>query len=214
MSQNNVGAAAEAFTRAVSMEPKWWLPYRNLAVAKLAAKDHAGALSTYEAGLKANPFEPQLVTDLALLYEGDGRVDDAIAVYEAAYKHNPHSQAVANNLAMLLVTYKKDRANLDRARDLTADFASATDGKLLDTNGWVHVKRGEYAEALPVLGRAVDRAPNLREVRYHLGMAELYLGQTDRARADLEAALAGSAKFYGSDEARVTLASLKGGKSG
>jgi Flp pilus assembly protein TadD len=121
---------------------------------------------------------------------------------------------VANNLAMLLVTYRKDRPSLDRARDLTADFVSSADGKLLDTNGWVRVKRGEFADALPVLGRAVERAPNSREIRYHLAMAELYLGQTDRARADLETALAGSVKFYGSDDARITLASLKGGKSG
>ncbi len=214
MSQSNLSTATDTFSRAITMAPKWWLPYRNLGVAKSLAKDHKGAIATYESGLKIDPYEPQLVTELALLYEGDGRVDDAIAIYETSYKHNPHVQPVANNLAMLLVTYKKDRASLDKARDLTADFTSSTDGKLLDTNGWVHVKRGEYAQALPVLGRAVDRAPSAHEIRYHLGMAELYLGQTDRARADLETALAGSAKFYGSDDARVTLASLKGGKSG
>ena len=214
MGQNNVSAATETFTRATTMAPTWWLPYRNLAVTKLAAKDRKGAVATYELALKTNPYEPQLLTELALLYEGDGRVDDAIALYDTAYKHNPHVQPVANNLAMLLVTYKKDRPSLDRARDLTADFVSSPDGKLLDTNGWVRVKRGEYAEALPVLGRAAERAPNSREIRYHLAMAELYLGQTDRARADLETALQGAAKFYGSDDARLTLASLKGGKSG
>jgi tetratricopeptide (TPR) repeat protein len=214
MAQNNASAASETFTRATTMAPTWWLPYRNLAIAKLSAKDRKGAVATYELGLKTNPYEPQLLTELALIYEGDGRVDDAIALYDAAYKHNPHVQPVANNLAMLLVTYKKDRPSLDRARDLTADFVSSPDGKLLDTNGWVRVKRGEYAEALPVLGRAAERAPTSREIRYHLAMAELYLGQTDRARADLETALQGAAKFYGSDDARVTLASLKGGKSG
>ena len=164
--------------------------------------------------MKLAPSELQLVSELALLYENDGRVDDAIALYEASYRLNPHSQVVANNLAMLLVSYRKDRASLDRARDMTADFASSNDGKLLDTYGWVHIKRGEYADALPVLERAIVREPKSSEIRYHLGMAELYLGHTERARADLEAALAGSAKFYGSDEARSTLASLKGGASG
>ncbi len=214
MGQNNVAAATEAFTRASSITPKWWLPYRNLAVAKLALKDRKGAIAIYEGALKVAPLEPQLVTELALLYEGDGRVDDAIALYDASYRHDPHGQVVANNLAMLLVTYKKDRASLDRARDLTADFASSSDGKLLDTNGWVHVKRGEYAQALPVLGRAVDRAPDAREIRYHLAMAELYMGHTDQAREQLEAALSGSAKFYGSEDARTTLAFLKGRTSG
>jgi tetratricopeptide (TPR) repeat protein len=212
--QNQLAQSDQVLTKANTMAPKWWLPYRNLALTKVAEKDHKSAVALLEAGLKLAPSELQLMTELALVYENDGRVNDAIALYEAAYRQNPHSQPIANNLAMLLVNYKEDRASLDRARDMTADFASSNDGKLLDTNGWVHIKRGEYAEALPVLDRAIDREPKSSEIRYHLGMAELYLGHTERARADLEAALAGSAKFYGSDAARSTLASLKGRASG
>jgi hypothetical protein len=40
-------------------------------------------------------------------------------------------------------------------------------------------------------------------------MAELRAGQNDRARADLEAAVEGSSKYLGADEARTALASLK-----
>jgi tetratricopeptide (TPR) repeat protein len=213
-SQHQLAEADEVLTKAKTLAPKWWTPYSNLAVTKVAEKDNKSAVTLLEAGLKLAPAEVQLVSELALIYENDGHPDDAIALYEASYRQNPHSPAIANNLAMLLVNYKNDRASLDRARDMTADFSSSNDGKLLDTNGWVHVKRGEYAEALPVLGRAIDRAPGSSEIRYHLGMAELHLGHTERARADLEAALAGSAKFYGSDEARSTLASLKSPASG
>ena len=60
-----------------------------------------------------------------------------------------------------------------------------------------------------MLGRAIDKVPDSRQVRFHLAMAELHAGQTDRARSDLETALSGTAKFMGSDEARATLASLK-----
>jgi len=115
----------------------------------------------------------------------------------------------ANNLAMLLVTYKKDRHSLDRARDLTAVFASSSVGGLLDTNGWVHFKRGEYSDALPILARAAERAPEAKEIRYHLGMAELHAGQSARARSDLEAALSSATKYPWSDDARNVLASLK-----
>ena len=212
--QNQLAQADAVLTKANTLAPKWWPPYRNLAVTKVAEKDHKTAVTLLQAGLKLAPSELQLVSELALLYENDGRVDDAIALYEASYRLNPHSQVVANNLAMLLVSYRKDRASLDRARDMTADFASSNDGKLLDTYGWVHIKRGEYADALPVLERAIVREPKSSEIRYHLGMDELYMGRTERARADLEAALAGSAKFYGSDEARSTLASLTGRASG
>jgi Flp pilus assembly protein TadD len=189
--------------------PKWWVPSRNLAFAKLTTGDVPGATAVYETALKVAPGEAQLVSELASIYETHDRVDDAIALYDGAYRHNPHSAVVANNLAMLLVSYKKDRASLDRARDLTAEFASSDNGTLLDTNGWVHFKRGEYSQALPILGRAADRAPDSKEIRYHLGMAELHAGETDRARADLETAVSGPGKFFGADEARVTLASLK-----
>jgi len=143
------------------------------------------------------------------LYESQRRIDDAIALYDASYRRNPQVQ-IANNLAALLVSYETDRASLDRARDLTAAFSSSNDGTLLDTSGWVHFKRGEFAEAVPILARAAERSPNSKEIRYHLGMAELRAGQTDRARTDLEAAVEGASKYFGADEARTALATLKG----
>ncbi len=209
MVQQKMPLSIDALTRSTKLAGQWPVPYRNLALAKLAMSDSAGAIEAYQAGIKAAPEQVQLVAELALIYERHGRVDDSIALYEASYRQNPHSQALANNLAMLLVTYKTDRASLDRARDLSAAFASSTDGNFLDTNGWVRFKRGEYTEALPVLERAAARSPDSRQVRYHLGMAELHMGQTARARSDLEAALTGSANFAGSDEARATLAALK-----
>jgi Flp pilus assembly protein TadD len=209
LAQHNMPLAIDTLNSAVAASPGWWVPYRNLAVAKYAAKDTAGATAAYEAGIKAAPAEPQLPTELAMLHVGRGHVDDAIAVYESWHQGNPRVQSVTNNLAMLLVSYKKDRASLDRARDLTAAFASSNDSALLDTNGWVHFKRAEYADALPVLQKALQRAPNSKEIYYHLGMAELQAGQTDRARKDLETALSGSEQFSGSDEARTALAALK-----
>ena len=207
--QKNFPAATDALTRAATILPAWWVPHRDLALVKLATKDVPGAIAEYQAAVKAAPAELRLVGELSQLYESQGRVDDAIALYEASYRKKPQVQ-VANNLAALLVSYKTDRASLDRARDLTAPFSSSNDGSLLDTNGWVHFKRGEFAEAVPVLARAADRSPASKEIRYHLGMAELRAGQTDRARTDLEAAVEGAPKYFGSDEARTALATLKG----
>jgi len=210
LTQNELPAATDTFRRATELEPTWWVPYRSLAAAKYNAHDTAGAIAAYEAGIKAAPKQTQLVSELASLHERAGRVEDAIACYESWYRANPGTQAVANNLAMLLVTYRTDPASLDRARDLTAGFASSSDGNALDTAGWVHFKRAEYAQALAVLERAAQRSPDSREVRYHLGMVELHEGLKERARGDLAAAVAGSASFTGVKEARVALASLTG----
>jgi tetratricopeptide (TPR) repeat protein len=208
--EKNAPAATDALARAVTILPAWWVPHRNLALVKLAQQDVPGAITEYQAAVKAAPAaQLRVVGELAQVYESQHRVDDAIALYEASYHKNPQP-VIANNLAALLVSYKSDHASLDRARDLTASFASSNDGTLLDTSGWVHFKRGEFSEAVPILARAADRSPASKEIRYHLGMAELRAGQTERARADLEAAVEGSTKYFGSDEARTALASLKG----
>jgi len=200
--------AIEALGKATKLAPNWWPAYRNLAIAKSATHDIAGSIADYQTALKLVPTESRVAGELAQLYEAHGRADDAISIYEDLHRRQPRLQIASNNLAILLVTYKKDRASLDRARDLTADFVTSGDGSLLDTHGWVRVKRGEYAEALPVLERAAERAPEQKQIRYHLAVAELHTGQKDRARMNLQSALSGPAKFPWSDDARQTLAQL------
>jgi tetratricopeptide (TPR) repeat protein len=201
--------AADLLTRALAIDPHWWMAYRALAQTRLASGDPAGAMREYEAGIKAVPGQPQLTMELSSLYEKQGRIDEAIARYEELGKHVPRLQPLAaNNIAMLLATYKTDQASLDRARELTAGFISSENSSMLDTNGWVRYKRREYQDAVAVLERALERAPDSRVIRYHLGMTELKLGQLERARTDLERALSGSAAFSGADEARAALVSL------
>jgi len=200
--------AAEVLNRAMALAPKWWVPYRTLARVRVAQNDTAGALAICEAGLKIVSLVPELVIETATLEEREGRIDDAIGHYDALYKRSPRLVIAANNLAMLLVTYRKDQRSLDRARDLTATFASSNNADLLDTQGWVHFKRGDYQDALPVLERAAEREPDSSVIRYHLAMAELKDGQRERARDNLQAALSGSGNFSGSEEARAALGTL------
>jgi tetratricopeptide (TPR) repeat protein len=209
LQQNNFAAAQTTFAQVVQLQPTWWAPYRLLAMAKLGTGDVDGAIQQYQAALKVAPKEPALLSELGQLYQRQGRVDDALALYDRWVQQDPSSQVAANDLAMLLALFRNDRTSLDRALKLSAAFVSSNNPSLLDTNGWVHFKRGEYTDALPVLQRAADLTPKSDEIRYHLGMTELHSGQTQRARADLEAALSGSPKFVGVDEARAALASLK-----
>lgn len=205
--------AIAQLTRTTQLAPKWSLPCRNLAVAYLANRDAAGAEAAYQAGLRATPYEPALTSGLGELYEQRGHIEQAIALYEALHAHDPRLALASNNLAMLLVTYRTDRASLDRARELTAGFAGSDSGALLDTHGWVRLKLGDVNDALAVLTRAADRAPQSRVIQYHLAIAELKAGEPDKARANLETALSGAARFAGSDDARATLNSLTGGRS-
>ncbi len=212
LSARDFSQARDVLSRARTLYPDRWMLYRDLASLHADTNDLAGAMAECEAGLKVAPAEPQLVQQAALLDEKAGRVDAAMGKYAALYRDSPpNRQFAANNLAMLLVTYKRDQTSLDRALALTKEFGSSQDPALLDTQGWVRFKRGEYDDALSALERAETRAPDSRVIRYHLGMTELQLGHLDRARTALEFAVAGPATFVGSSEARSALASLRQG---
>jgi Tfp pilus assembly protein PilF len=110
---------------------------------------------------------------------------------------------------MLLVTYRKDRASLDRARQLAARLSNSKNPALVDTWGWVLYKRGEYADAIRALQEAVDESSHSPPLLYHLAMAQLKTGDRDVARSTLEEALRSGTPFSGSDEAKQVLTELK-----
>ncbi|HWW78038.1 MAG TPA: tetratricopeptide repeat protein [Steroidobacteraceae bacterium] len=206
----NLSLATEVLTRARMLDPQSWVAYRDLARVRLAADDATGAVEEYKAARKLAPTQPGVATELAGLYEKQGRVDEAISCYESLQQSDPAAkQLAANNIAMLLASYKTDKASLDRARALTADFDRSDNASLLDTLGWVRFKRREYRDAVVALERAADRSPDSKVIRYHLGMAQLKLGEPEHARVNLESALSGSGSFTGSEEARSALASIK-----
>jgi tetratricopeptide (TPR) repeat protein len=197
--------AQAAYKVAIERAPKWWIPYRGLALALVAAKDTDAAVDTLR---KAQPVVEQsevLGSELATLLEGQGKPDEAISEYEEILRRYPKSDAAMNNLAMLLVTHKDDRASLDRAKELASRFADSANPSYLDTYGWVLYKRGETAASVPVLERVVAKVPSEALARYHLGMAQSKLGSSAEARDNLTRAVNSGAKFLGLDEAKSTL---------
>jgi tetratricopeptide (TPR) repeat protein len=200
--------AEAAFKAAIDREPKWWLPYRGLATAQMADKKSDAAIATLRDAI-AKVDQPQMLQlQLANMFEGAGRADDAIRVYEDQLRKNPQADVAANNLAMLLITYKKDRQSLDQARSLAARFASSPNPEFLDTYGWVLYKRGESAAAVAALRTALSKTPDSPTSLYHLGMAQASAGQADAARDSLMRSLKSGKNFSGMDEAKATLDKL------
>lgn len=208
-SQKRFDEAAVAFADAVARSPQWWVPYRGLALSRLGLRDADGAVAALTQGVEKTQGAPALASDLAALYERLGRLDDAIKVYEGVVARNPGSVPASNNLAMLLASYKSDSVSLDRALQLAEKLAGSTEPTFVNTRGWVRYKRGEYQEALPLLQQAVDKVPDSPLMRYHLGMAQLRLGDKDAAKRNLEVAVAAGSPFAGLDEARSALAEAK-----
>jgi tetratricopeptide (TPR) repeat protein len=201
-------AAIASFKEAIRLQPNWIEAYHNLAVTQMNAGHSGDAIKTLQDGVHAANQAPALVSDLATVYEHSGHPDEAMAQYEGLIKRD-NSDAAANNLAMLLVTYRTDQTSLDRARTLTNRFSNSLNPAFVDTRGWVLYKHGEYADAVTILQKAVEQAPQAPELRYHLAMAQLGSGARELARSNLEQTLKSNLAFRDSDDAKKTLAILQ-----
>jgi tetratricopeptide (TPR) repeat protein len=208
LAQGKAGDAISAYQEAIARAPRWWQPYRGLAQAEFAAKDPQAGLTTLR-NAQSNVDQPNvLAVETALYLERIGEPDQAIKQYEDIIRIDPRSEVAANNLAMLLVSYKKDAASVDRAKTLAARFADSANPSYLDTYGWVLFKHGEAAASVPVLERVVSKVPDAPLALYHLGMAQSQSGSNALARDNLTRAVNSGQKFSGLDEAKATLEKL------
>jgi Flp pilus assembly protein TadD len=78
-----------------------------------------------------------------------------------------------------------------------------------DTLGWVQYRRGNSSLAIGSFEAAARARPENATYQYHLGLAYKEMGDAAKARASFEKALALSASFDGSDDARQQLAGLE-----
>jgi tetratricopeptide (TPR) repeat protein len=203
--------AQQELQKATRLKPQWSTPWMNWATLRFSQNDPGEAARILERGIHSNPETEELRILLASHLGANGQIDRAIAEYEAILQKHPHSLMAANNLAALLVDYKANAHNLNRALALTRDFEQrAPNPFFLDTLGWVHLKMGHQDEAIRVIERAVDEAPQQPILNYHLGMAHFKAGHRKQARSHLEKAVRSKQSFPGIEEARSVLAQSAG----
>jgi tetratricopeptide (TPR) repeat protein len=132
-------------------------------------------------------------------------------VYERALKTEPKFWFAANNLAFLLSEFSDQKADFDRALELSQKALKQRPGDpaILDTIGWVYYRLGDFSKAQGLIEQALAGAPDSAILNYHMGMALYKADQIEEAREKLEKALAGDDGFYGRKEAEETLVKLK-----
>jgi len=181
LQQNKYKQASQSFEKTISINDKWWIPYRNLASAQILLKQPEQAILTYRKAMEKAEQSGRLITRFAALLEQLNKVDEAIKLYENVLVAKPESLLAANNLALLLVEHRDDQFSKDRALLLVEKFQLIQDPIYLDTLGWVHYKRGEYVKALSALLNADKLAPEQSLIHYHLG--SVYFSKGDKAEA-------------------------------
>ena len=87
---------------------------------------------------------------------------------------------------------------------------SPGDGHISDTLGWILLEQGEAETAVPYLNAASLRAPQDRDVQYHLAVALHRIGRSADARIVLENLLGSAGSFADRAEAEKLMQELKG----
>ncbi|WP_322003411.1 tetratricopeptide repeat protein [Marinobacter alexandrii] len=133
-------------------------------------------IESLEKSLEVFPDDPQLLVNLALLYQASEREKEAIHAYEQVLKHAENNVLALNNLAWLYHQNNDNRALglARRAFDLNSENASIT-----DTYGWILFTHGEVEDSVKLLEKAHQLQPDSAEIVLHL--AEVYRA-TDQPR--------------------------------
>jgi tetratricopeptide (TPR) repeat protein len=106
---------------------------------------------------------------MAVSAQSNNNVDEALTWYEKSVELNPNMPAALNNLAWLYYERKDPRA-LEYAKK--AYELAPNSAPIADTYGWILVEKGEVSKGIEILSKAVQLAPDNKEIADHLKEAK------------------------------------------
>lgn len=146
------------------------------------------ALKLLAAGLRSHPQHPSLQYERAVILEQAGRVSASVQALEQLLEQRPGDPTLLNALGYTLADHDMQ---LPRAESLIrrALGQMPDNPAVLDSLGWVRLRRGDAAGALPPLERAYDISHD-SQIAAHWGQALWAAGRKEAARKVWAEALA------------------------
>lgn len=140
--------------------------------------------------------------------ERSGNKTEAIASYRKALAKSPDDATALNNLAFLLADTGGDTK--EALQMVSQALRKAPDvPQLRDTLAWIHIKRHNTDEALPILQALTNKYPENNTFRYHYAVALIQSGDRAAARRQAETALSQKPPIQLADQLRSVLAQSK-----
>jgi len=119
--------------------------------------------------IKKNPSNAGAYIVKGMIFEKQGKIEDAKKQYVEALKIDSNNAVAGNNLAFLLAEQGQDLNNALGWAQMARKKQPDNPG-IADTLGWVYFKLGSYLLARDQLQFAVGKQPDNLVFQYHLAM--------------------------------------------
>jgi tetratricopeptide (TPR) repeat protein len=193
------------FERAIQIDPNNIQAYLRLGKVFEEQGQSQLAIARYQKALDLQPKFAPLATMIGNLYLDNGDMESARKYYAQALASDPNFAVAMANTAWVDAQEGKDLdvalGMAEKAKSLEPDVPTIT-----DTLAWVMYKRGNYANAVPLLQECVQKSPDSAQFHYHFGMTLLASGQKAKGKEQLEAALRLNLNSANTQQARQALA--------
>jgi tetratricopeptide (TPR) repeat protein len=205
--QHQWDRAITALHQALDLDPNFSIAFELLISTYLSADRPKQAIDELEAVLAKSPVDTRALNSLALIYERTKDYPKARDVYESLLSITPNAAGVINNLAYL---YAERLGQLDKGYELArkARTLQPNDALIADTLGWILYKRGDYQQALTLLGESAAKLADNPAAQFHFGMASYMMSETKAAEQALRKALSADIEMADKAEAQRRLAFL------
>ncbi len=191
MRAGNPETAADAFERAVRIDPGFAPAWLNLGIARARVQDWEGAVAAYESLIELDPGHAKALNNMANVYFRQGRHDQAALWYERALAADPDYLLASFHFGWVLRELNRpDEAEKWFSHCLSIEPDTDRERKTrldcLFYLGALRFRARDYERAASILERVVAVQAVHPEARYYLGMSYRQLGRLDEARTQLE----------------------------
>jgi tetratricopeptide (TPR) repeat protein len=207
--------AKNSYESALRAYPEYHLAQGGLARVAAARGDYKEAENLYQKTITRVPSLDSVVS-LGEVYERDGRPDDAASQYALARAIGSllAANGVRADLSVILFELDHGGDPAGQADVARAAYEERPSTYGADTYAWALYRAGRFDEARSRSEEALELGTRDGLLHFHAAMIALSLGDTDRARAQLEESFSINPKFslHFETEAATTLKQLKGGR--
>jgi Flp pilus assembly protein TadD len=173
-----------ALDRALALDPKSTLVRALRALYWKRQGKYRAELAEYQRAAQLEPYNAEWQAALGEAYTSTGDLVSALAAYQKAASLQSANPTYWRLLALFCADTGVQVADIGLPAAKKAVELVPADPQALDALGWAYARAGLLYNAQQSLTKAVELAPNLAIVHFHL--AELYLLKGDQAAARRE----------------------------